>query len=117
MGEAWLDLRTVQFFQISFDFFCQCRYINGPGKSAVVPCRGGFRGLQYSLHGNRGNTQSHGTLEVASGLPRSPQCGDRPCNRNFTEGKAACILRTSDQEAKHGYTCNVCYCNGVLAAY
>lgn len=101
MGEAWLDLRIVQLSQISFDFFCQCRYINDPGKAAVVPCRGAFRGLQYSLHSYRGNAQPHGTLEVAFGLPRSPQCGDCPCNRNFTEGKTARILRTSHQEAKH----------------
>lgn len=110
------DLHAIQFLQISFNLFRQGRHVDGPGKFAAVPCRGGFRGPQYSLHRRDGNSQSHGTFEVTSGLSRSPQRSDGTCNCDLTEGKILRGLGTSDEETKHGYVCDVCYYIVVLAA-
>lgn len=118
MKSTWsrmpMDLHAVQLFQVSFDLFRQCPHVDGPGKFAAVPSRGQFRGLQNSFHGRHGNSQTHGTFEVASGLPGSSQCGDGSRNCDLTEGQVLRMLGASDQESEYGHICDVCYCVGVL---
>lgn len=53
---------------------------------------------------------------MASGLPRSPQCGDGTRNCDFTEGKILRGLGASNQETEYGYVCDVCYCIAGLAS-